>query len=114
MNYETASVFEINKAVAEALGNTVNKVTMSGGGCCYLLNDGITILPDYCNNPADAWPVIRSTPIDLACDDTFDPEYFDEESMWCAHNPKGNHWHHVNPLRAAMIVFLQMQESATE
>lgn len=70
---------------------------------------------NYCNNPADAWPIIGDNKISLHApsitktwmaefagsdedvNDGFSVEYFESN--------------HVNPLRAAMIVFLMMQES---
>lgn len=59
---------------------------------------------DYCNNPADAWPIIVENKLSIYPSgerwgvegfNADDPFYFDD-----------------NPLRAAMIVFLLMQEPA--
>ncbi|MDT3611984.1 DUF2591 domain-containing protein [Cronobacter sakazakii] len=65
---------------------------------------------DYCNNPADAWPIITENRIGII------PA--PEVGMWkSAHRRVGDddtpqHFNqNVNPLRAAMIVFLMMQES---
>lgn len=68
---------------------------------------------DPCNNPADAWPIITGNYISLM--------YEESLGKWCAGKPywvDGCEWQldidviDENPLRAAMIVFLQMQESA--
>lgn len=67
---------------------------------------------DYCNNPADAWPLMHSNGIGVGFD-----EY---EQEWVAfqlmRNGQVKHHAHThsstNPLLAAMIVFLQIQESA--
>ncbi|TKU04060.1 DUF2591 domain-containing protein [Citrobacter sp. wls830] len=67
---------------------------------------------NYCNNPADAWLIIQSNGISLV-------KY--EHGMWLASSDAywvdGVEWQidgeaHSRPLRAAMIVFLKMQESA--
>lgn len=68
---------------------------------------------DYCNNPADAWPIIVGSNISLLAprfnegwlaeftgsdddvNDGFDVDYFDS--------------HNTNPLRAAMEVFLMIK-----
>ncbi|EOV9681213.1 phage protein NinX family protein [Cronobacter malonaticus] len=59
---------------------------------------------DYCNNPADAWPIIFSNRIGVVPGIASD--------KWAAHYCN---WDiaiaDTNPLRAAMIVFLMMQES---
>lgn len=68
-----------------------------------------------CNNPADAWPIIVADKITLL--------WIEKTSIWCAaigglveHDYWG--WEecpemyseNINPLRAAMIVYLQMME----
>lgn len=95
-DYNTLSDFEINKRVAHLTGWDTN----------YWHN-----LPDYCNNPADAWPVIFENKINIM------------------HGWVGNGWgaadsvsiageaievRHANPLRASMIVFLMMKEGEGE
>lgn len=66
---------------------------------------------DYCNDPGAAWPIIQRNGISLA-------KY--EHGMWLASSDAywvdGVEWQidgetHPNPLRAAMIVFLMIQES---
>lgn len=67
---------------------------------------------NYCNNPADAWPIIVDNQISLM--------YEEAIGKWCAGKPywvDGCEWQldidvmEANPLRAAMIVFLIMKES---
>ncbi|MGW9903211.1 phage protein NinX family protein [Cronobacter sp. 153480017-3] len=58
---------------------------------------------DYCNNPADAWPIIVENKISISNGGA---------ERWTA-NDVGidNLYKDKNPLRAAMIVFLMTQES---
>ncbi|MBF7978100.1 MULTISPECIES: phage protein NinX family protein [Rahnella] len=77
------------------------------------------MLSDYdpCNNPADAWPIIYGNLITIEPDyefiDESEAEFF-PTGLWIAER-SGNHefLQHVNesPLRAAMIVFLQMKDA---
>lgn len=64
---------------------------------------------DYCNNPADAWQIIVNNSISLEC-----IVVNRHEKTWRAQFKTAYVKHrvnHKNPLRAAMIVFLMMQES---
>ncbi|MDR7940140.1 DUF2591 family protein [Enterobacter soli] len=79
----------------------------TGFGRFYYKNN----FPDYCNNPADAWPIIVESKIMLS------PHCADDE--WKAQIHLGrvgifdnyaSAWN-KNPLRAAMIVFLMIQEA---
>ncbi|EPS0644795.1 phage protein NinX family protein [Cronobacter malonaticus] len=58
---------------------------------------------DYCNNPADAWSIIVENKISISnCG----------AERWTANDVGIDNLHKdKNPLRAAMIVFLMMQES---
>lgn len=65
---------------------------------------------DPCNNPADAWPIIVSNKISILIDETVDywssalvHDFCDADAF--SHGASDN-----NPLRAAMIVYLQMME----
>lgn len=58
---------------------------------------------DYCNNPADAWPIIEQNKISLT--------YHHSRGHWSAIFNHENISMHGSPLRAAMIVFLMMKES---
>ena len=113
-NYEDKSDFDINKAVAEALGN---KHHWEEG--VYDINRGPSIkaciccrdaqpLPNYCNNPSDAWPIITENKIGLV----FVGDFMRDKEDWQARDTFTAYKHRAydeNPLRAAMIVFLKME-----
>lgn len=56
---------------------------------------------DYCNNPSDAWPIIKTNNINIGWAG-------DEE--WFARTVHTAKVFDVNPLRAAMIVYLMMKD----
>ena len=115
MNYEEMSDLQINLLVANAIG--VDVAENSGVVFGAVKHEGDNVVSvigvvDYCNNPSDAWPIIFSSRIML------NPYCADE--LWKAEVPCGfdgffktyaTCYHH-NPLRAAMVVFLMMQEQA--
>lgn len=87
-NYEDMSDFEINCRVhAEVM-------QISG------LNSFKA--KDYCKNPADAWPIITNNFISVIPSTHRD--------IWFADGQGGETTFDTNPLRAAMIVFLKMNE----
>lgn len=114
-NYENMSDFEVNRAVACRLDRNDLDVfgrPMFASDCYFSVPFGSSVewhqfgcdeskLFDPCNNPSDAWPVVMEYKIDIQHRDGF--------NIPCA-----KHCEHVcadkNPLRAAMIVFLVMQE----
>lgn len=133
MDYSKLSDFEINKLVAVATGS---RVTESVG----FVNAGEDISGHYqetvllrevtnnrrhwkrydpCNNPADAWPIIAENKISIM--------WMTVEEQWCAtalgeleegcwswsYCPD-HYFNDDNPLRAAMIVFLMMQDGKSE
>lgn len=60
----------------------------------------------YTTNPADAWPIIMENKISI-----YAAILGDSRGEWGAEASFTEHFHfHNNPLRAAMIVFLMMQE----
>lgn len=104
-DYAALSDFEINKAVAEKLkmvidGNYFNSSAIPAG----LTGDGDIKPFDPCNNPADAWPIIDHNNIDIQ----FRTSMLNPVPM-----AKNGDKYSIdeNPLRAAMIVFLMMQEN---
>ena len=121
MNYEELSDFDINKLVAEALGINVPKESnyiSYGHNMVYSTNGYVNkvIVKDCCNNPSDAWPIIMENNIDLVCPlsdggwvacDDYDYSQHDEAYEYFISR-------HKNPLRAAMIVFLKMQDKNNE
>ena len=103
-DYSKMSDFEINKAVATALGMDVSGATEEN-------NIMYGYVDDYCNNPSDAWPIIHGNDIML------NPNCADE--LWKAEQgfrekPSGFYSaataYSNNPLRAAMIVYLMMKD----
>ena len=103
-DYGKMSDFEINKAVSTALGMDVSGATEEN-------NIMYGYVPDICSNPSDAWPIIHGNDIML------NPNCADE--LWKAEQgfrekPSGFYdvatAYNKNPLRAAMIVFLMMQD----
>lgn len=119
MDYSKMSDFEINKAVAEIAISGDWFLEPTDESPSWFVNLGVegksTVkLPDYCNNPADAWPIIMKSGINVFTD--MIPHGLlgqarasitraDAVSDCIIISDK-------NPLRAAMIVFLMMQESA--
>lgn len=119
------SDFEVNKAVAEKLGFNVRVSSWAIAGRdestdyadflksdVYYINTprGNSDVPNYCNNPSDAWPIIIDSKITLT-------PWGSNGDHWKATNKLDwNDYSHddiyisdKNPLRAAMIVFLMMQ-----
>ncbi|MGE4773656.1 phage protein NinX family protein [Yersinia enterocolitica] len=111
--YSAMSDFEINKAVADIAMNGTWHLEPSHpnnttGGWLYGSNGIQTYpMPDYCNNPADAWHIIVENKIWLR-------ELF---GKWQSRGfPTNNNplsevmWQDDNPLRSCMIVFLMMKD----
>lgn len=127
-DYASMSDFEINNAVHNALLDKPYELTFHGGGKITwedkdsgrVIETGIVGytkngLHDYCNNPADAWPIIAENKISTM--------WMTAEKEWCAWSGgdlEEGCWEWGNipdyyfcgesPLRAAMIVFLMMKE----
>lgn len=111
MNYEEMSDLQINQAVTcEVHGCQMWGVNKDGSFYhCGVLGDAYIHQPivDYCNNPSDAWPIIDKYNICIHNDEmegrshscTFDKFGYVGKESYCD-----------NTLRAAMIVFLMMQE----
>ena len=114
MNYEQLSDFEINKAVAEALG--YDSPSTEGAGDKILIHNhgmptrGVIDNYDPCNSPSDAWPIIVENRIALI------PAFgiWDASKGDFKHNRRNFQVQNANPLRAAMIVFLMLAASAGE
>lgn len=122
-DYSKMSDFEINSAVHNALMKEPYKIEFLGddrirwvrgstdvttGKVAYSNNS----LKDYCNNPADAWPIIVENNITIINDKNCFPRATNDSFLFI--NDQFDdciHWCDGNPLKAAMIVFLMMQES---
>ena len=91
-NWQNKSDFEINKAVHIVEG-------------MYSEDINGTYMPsfDYCNNPSDSWPIIQRNNI------ATQPRPSSEE--WFAFSICENEFEVIdkNPLRAAMIVYLDIK-----
>jgi len=110
-DYSKMSDFEINKLVANHLGKELmpddcQDMGNAGFGDVILTNGD---MKDYCNNPADAWPIITENNISLIFDN---PSFVMATSNcvgWYSDEEPPIHSSSNNPLRAAMIVFLMMK-----
>lgn len=122
MNYEGMSDFDINKRVAELMGARVPKdyesnpyLHVNGNSIQQLNMDGTKIegvlVPDYCNNPSDAWPIILENGISLNKWNPYDPYWSaDVEHPQPTSTYNTIEIENENPLRAAMICLLKMKE----
>lgn len=108
MDYEKLSDFDINKAVAVAKGLKIHpdqsrfEKLRSEAVIAQEWLTGRFVEFEYCNNPADAWPVIIENEIDIR----FDWDDLGAVTAMSIHADAID----KNPLRAAMICFLKMQE----
>lgn len=107
-DYSTMSDKEINLAVHEAI---IGYKLHPYGRKTYWYEgkeqQETTELPDYCNNPADAWPIILNNRIAIRSVDLYVGGH-----TWFAEVYGEPTRSDKNPLRAAMVVFLMMRESA--
>jgi hypothetical protein len=101
-DYSEFSDFEVNKRVAKCLGFQLWKAQDDLRESVLVSKDCQHHCFDYCNNPADAWPIITGNCIDL----TFD-------TRGNCHASAIDVLEHCdpNPLRAACIVYLMMKEA---
>lgn len=120
-DYASMSDFEINSAVHNALLDKPYELTFHGGGKITwkdkdsgrVIETGIVGytkngLHDYCNNPADAWPIITSSMISIR-------PVGNDGQLWEASGMDGMKADYdKNPLRAAMVVFLMMKEAKND
>ena len=64
---------------------------------------------DYCNNPSDAWPIMKESLIGVTPDEDGVTMHFYGDWTARAHC-KNMQFTDKNPLRAAMIVYLMMKD----
>lgn len=107
-DYSAMHDAEINMLVCKRLGLGLSSYCriLSIGDYSILLEDNKTLV-DYCNNPADAWPIITKNSIVIS------PYMRGENpSLWLCFDVNNSDLDCLdkNPLRAAMIVYLQMME----
>ena len=70
----------------------------------------IVEVKDYCNNPSDAWPIMKESLIGVTPDEDGVTMHFYGDWTARAHC-KNLQFTDKNPLRAAMIVYLMMKEA---
>ena len=108
-DYSAMSDFEINKAVAilvrpEIRGWDCHDIS---GRACFVINSNtskrVQFGFSFTSDPADAWPIIVENEIAIISS-------WNEEGVWGATVAPWNSCEHTNPLRAAMIVFLQLND----
>jgi hypothetical protein len=117
MNYETASDFEINKAVAEALGHELTQFSHIKVGRQWCIKEPVgddwvpQKIPNYCEDWNEAGPIILKNMISLK--DTLSGPYWKAEKEIDDGEAQYTIAEFVSdePLRAAMIVYLKMQAS---
>lgn len=97
MNYSEMSDFEINEAVSKTLLSEAANP-----------NARFVAIGDYCRSWSDAGPIILANKITISA-----PMEYDQPADWLAYPASDIDLceSHPNPLRAAMIVFLVMQEA---
>lgn len=129
MDYSQLSDFEINVAVFEAIHNgSPDYKEGENGDMVFVSFEGDIVNGDAvevevergsfnpCANPAEAWPIITENKISTM--------WMTAEKEWCAwsggdleegcwewENIPGYYFCGESPLRAAMIVFLMMQDA---
>lgn len=121
MDYSKLSDFEINAAVFEVLHGGAPDYKEGDGGAMVLISyegdvvggDAVEVEVERgvfnpCNNPADAWPIIVERKINIEWHEWKNSEWM----PYALNNATTKSCYGTNPLRAAMIVFLMMQESA--
>ncbi|MEM7975225.1 DUF2591 family protein [Morganella morganii subsp. sibonii] len=104
--YRDKSDFEINKAVAVALGKVIG--IRPDSNIIYLIGGDELIEFSPCNNPADAMPIIIENGISIMANWGRDGEWAATYriSIYAENNE--------NPLRAAMEIFLMMKDAENE
>lgn len=118
MDYSKMSDFEVNSAVFEALHGGAPDYKEGDSGAMVLISyegdivDGDAVEVEVergafnpCNSPADAWPIIQENLLRVV------PVSFLGKVSWVVSRDIHSN-HDTNPLRAAMITFLMMQDSA--
>lgn len=111
MDYSNMSDFEINKRVAELRYADCIELEIFQNTCrgsvADVVSQGVFITSFDFNNPSDAWPIIVENRISIVDPISLDKQWTafifedDVEPEVC----------HKKPLRAAMIVYLMMQEA---
>lgn len=109
-DYAAMSDFEINCEALSVFSPCIKHMCLSADNSCFYdcgpTGDGWYQIgiPDYCNNPADAWPIIIGSMISVR-------PVGGDGHLWEASGMEGMKADYdKNPLRSAMIVFLMMKD----
>ncbi|WLJ70334.1 hypothetical protein BU9_CDS0100 [Klebsiella phage Kpn BU9] len=105
VNYHELNDEEISKTVGDILKLEWANLDQNYNCLCYW-KDGELFVFNPVKDPQDAWPIITGNKIDINWGDDVHPVL---KGAVIASRGKLSATHD-NPLRAAMIVFLQMQE----
>lgn len=118
MDLKTATNFELNKRLSELMGYVVWNLTLPSGKIITVMrktyeSDVCKIpLKDYCNSWADMGPVIEELDISLIRDVQSDNSWMAVPSICFKFGGFDSmfdiHHHDTNPLRAAVIVAIQV------
>lgn len=124
MDYSQLSDFEINVAVFEAIHNgSPDYKEGENGAMVFISFEGDIVNGDAvevevergsfnpCANPADAWPIITENNISIILDNPSMPCATDNARDLFDDAGRNVGVAYDNPLRAAMIVFLMMQDA---
>ncbi|EPN9607715.1 phage protein NinX family protein [Cronobacter malonaticus] len=109
MDYSQLSDQEINLLVAKIQHPDKTFIESKTRSPSVVMLNHINMWIDYCNNPADAWPIIHGNGISIDYDGIDWMAYHCSCASIKYSNPIEEH--PGKPLRAAMIVFLMMKES---
>lgn len=105
LRYEDMIDFEINKQVFEiktGLKAVKYPHDADNGSVGFRDINDIYHWYDFCNNPSDSWSIILKNKISVGAT-------YDDTEQWVAYAPSKTYFD-SNPLRAAMIVYLMMNE----
>lgn len=110
-DYASMSDAEINAAVAKIMFEVNEGIATPYShrpdAYIYHLN-GLHSVKDYCNNPADAWPIITENGISII--------HLDDNEWGCRGEGDKSACRAINSnaLRCAMIVFLMMKDGEND
>lgn len=107
-DYSKLSDYEISKRIARVIGGFCEEDFCEAHSLIFKRHGRFQYsFFEPCNNPADAWPIIVESKITVHA-----PMKYDEPEEWLAFDVHDSDiiFKDKNPLRAAMIVFLMMQE----
>jgi hypothetical protein len=109
MNYDDMSDFEISWAVADFKWMGFVKYKQNGVARIQDHN-GDDFYFDPCNNPSDAWPIIVDNSISLNSPDEAGTDGWEASVLFYNNRYIDKEYINTNPLRAAMVCYLMMQE----